>query len=304
MEQLKNKADTVYRAPRFLCVLVTLTLASCSSFPVGQTGRDTLWRVSGGHNTVYLLGSIHVLPRTAYPLRPALQKAFDDAQRLVFEVDLDKFTTEKLRLEFQRTGFYPESDSLSRHLSPEVNHFLALVLPAFGSSLDRVQRFKPWFLAEILSSRYLQLAGYRDDLGVDMYFYRKAKAAGKPVLGLETIRDQAEIFESFNDREGEAYLVSTIASLPAYSKVVARMVGAWENGRVNELDRLLNQHAQNEPLTYAMMFSKRNVKWLPQIERFARDGANYLVIVGAGHLVGDQGLVRALQRAGYRVEQL
>jgi uncharacterized protein YbaP (TraB family) len=53
-----------------------------------------------------------------------------------------------------------------------------------------------------------------------------------------------------------------------------------------------------------MMFSKRNGKWLPQIERFVSDGANYLVIVGAGHLVGEQGLVRTLQRAGYRVEQL
>lgn len=304
MEPRKNSPGTVFRIFRIFLVLAALTFASCSAIPVAQTGRDTLWRVSGDHNTVYLLGSIHVLPRTAYPFRPALQKAFDDAQRLVFEVDLDKFTTQNLRTEFERTGFYPPSDSLSRHLSAQANHFLALILPAFGTSLDRVQRFKPWFLAEMLSSRYLQLAGYRDDLGVDMYFYRKAKAEGKPVFGLETIRDQAEIFESFDDREGEAYLLSTIASLPAYSKVVGRMVGAWENGRVNELDRLLNQHAQNEPVTYAMMFSKRNVKWLPQIERFVGGGANYLVIVGAGHLVGDQGLVRALQRAGYHVEQL
>ena len=304
MEKCKNRSANVSRVARLVFILAALAFASCSSFPVAQTGRDTLWRVSGDHNSVYLLGSIHVLPRTAYPLRPALQKAFDDAQRLVFEVDLDKFSAETLRQEFQRTGFYPPSDSLSQHLSREANRFLALILPAFGSSLDRVQRFKPWFLAEVLSSRYLQMAGYRDDLGVDMYFYKKAKAAGKPVLGLETIRDQAEIFESFNDQEGEAYLISTIASLPAYSKVVGRMVGAWENGRVNELDRLLNEHAQKEPITYAMMFSKRNGKWLPQIERFVKGGANYLVIVGAGHLVGEQGLIRTLQRAGYHVEQL
>ena len=83
-----------------------------------------------------------------------------------------------------------------------------------------------------------------------------------------------------------------------------QLVDAWRDGNVQVLDRLLNQDKQSDPLTHDVLFSKRNTKWIPEIERFAHGDANYLIIVGAGHLVGEDGVVAQLRRAGYSVQQL
>jgi uncharacterized protein YbaP (TraB family) len=285
-------------------LLLAAALSSCVAPGPGRTAKNTLWKVKGEQNTVYLLGSIHILPLTAYPLGKKLQAAFNDSQRVVFEVDLRTFTSTNLEHAFERTGFYPRGDTLSRHITPNTRRFLNLILPSFGTNLARVQKFRSWFLAELLSARYLQLIGYRDDLGVDFYFYRQAMAAKKPVIGLETIRQQAEIFTSFDDKRGEQYLVDTLVGLPAYSQRLSALVSAWRNGQIDQLDRLLNQHERNDPTSFSLLFARRNSKWLPTIEGFAHQPDNYLVVVGAGHLVGDQGVVEALRRVGYDVEQL
>ena len=132
----------------------------------------------------------------------------------------------------------------------------------------------------------------------------KAKAAGKPVLGLESLRDQAEIFDRFNDEQNEQYLLNTLSGLAAYAETLQQLVDAWRDGNVQVLDRLLNQDKQSDPLTHDVLFSKRNTKWIPEIERFAHGTGNYLIIVGAGHLVGDDGVVAQLRRAGYSVQQM
>jgi uncharacterized protein YbaP (TraB family) len=297
-----NPHGPFVRALWALCL--TGLLCACSTTNKLVESKATLWKVKGDHNTMYLLGSIHVLSKHAYPLKPALERAFDDANQVVFEIDLTQFTPTSFRQEFKRTALYPSGQSLSKKLSPGTIELLKSVLPDYGLTLDKVERFKPWFLAEWLSSRALEMAGFSDQLGVDFYFYHKAKAAGKPVLGLETLRDQAQIFDSFNDQESELYLVSTISGLPAYAVMVGRLVDAWKNGDVGLLDQLLNQDKRSDPTTHDVLFSKRNSKWMPEIERFAHESGNYLIIVGAGHLVGDDGVVAQLKRAGYSVQQL
>ena len=297
-----NPHSLLVRALWALCLIGAL--CACSTTNQLVDSKATLWKIKGDHNTMYLLGSIHVLSKQAYPLKPALERAFADSNQLVFEIDLTRFTPESFRHEFKRTAIYPPGQSLSKKLSPGTIELLRSVLPAYGLTLNQVERFKPWFLAEWLSSRTLEKAGFSEQLGVDLYFYHKAKAAGKPVLGLETLRDQAQIFDRFNDEENELYLVSTISGLPAYAVMVSRLVDAWKDGNVRVLDQLLNQDKRSDPATHDVLFSKRNSKWVPEIERFAHQSGNYLIIVGAGHLVGDDGVVAQLKQAGYAVQQL
>ena len=300
-----EQPNTRKRIARTLCLLGLLLLwQSCAA--TGQLGesRATLWKVQGDHNSVYLLGSIHVLSKQAYPLKAVLERAFDDANQVAFEIDLTRFTRKSFKEEFSRTAYYPPGQSLSKKLTPRTIELLNRILPLYGWSLQKVEHVKPWFLAEALSSRTLEMAGFSDQFGIDLYFYRKAKAAGKPVLGLETLRDQAEIFDRFNDEQNEQYLLSTLSGLPAYAEMIRQLVSAWRNGDVESLDRLLNQDKRADPATHDVLFSRRNSKWLPEIERFAHGDANYLIIVGAGHLVGEDGVVAQLRRAGYSVQQL
>jgi uncharacterized protein len=280
-----------------------LLISSCASvFPTGGA-KSTLWKAHGDHNTVYLLGSIHVLPLSAYPLHPALQRAFNDSSQIVFEVDLSAISQRDVLQEFQQVGVYPPGDDLAHHVSPATLTILKIVLAKLDISYEQAKRYKPGLLAELITSRYTELAGFREDLGVDHYFYAQAKATHKPVLGLETVRDQARVLNA-DDTAGERDLIEAIANLPASKAVLDELVRAWKYGRINKLDRLLNQDEREDPKSFEAMFARRNQKWLPQVERFLHADKNYLVIVGSGHLVGDHGLVRALQDRGYRVDQL
>jgi uncharacterized protein len=288
--------------------LVSLALSSallfnaCSTWP-GAGNKSTLWQVKGAHNSVYLMGSIHVLPASAYPLHPALQIAFNRSQRVVFEVDLNTVSQQSVLREFEEVGVYPPGDSLEHHVSPQTIKLVKQVMATLGISYQKAKRFKPALLGELITSRYTELAGFREDLGVDRYFYYQAKDTRKPVMGLETVRDQARVLSS-DDSSGESRLVEAIASLPSAKAILDQLVDAWKAGRINTLDRLLNQDEWSDPESFQSMFLQRNRKWLPQIESFLSGDSNYLVIVGSGHLVGDHGLVRALQERGYQVKQL
>lgn len=244
------------------------------------------------------------MSKRAYPLKPVIEHAFDNANSVVFEIDLDRVTKKNFKEEFSRTAVYPPGQSLSQHLSPETIDVLNTILPVYGLSLKKVERFKPWFLAEVLSTRTLEMAGFSNDLGVDLHFFRKARAVGKPILGLETVRDQARIFDRMDDTENEQYLISTLYGLPAYPAVMQNLVNAWTAGDVQTLDRLVNEDKRADQESHDALFSRRNSRWLPEIERFAHGQGNYLIIVGAGHLVGEDGVVAQLKRAGYSVDQL
>jgi len=285
-----------------LALSSTLLFNACSTWPASGS-RSTLWLVKGSHNSVYLMGSIHVLPATAYPLHPALQQAFNNSQRVVFEVDLNTVSQEAVLREFEEIGVYPPGDNLEHHVSPGTIKLVKEVLARLGISYKKARRFKPALLGELITSRYTELSGFREDLGVDRYFYSQAKTTRKPVLGLETVRDQARVLSS-DDASGEAHLVESIASLPTAKAILDELVVAWKDGRINTLDRLLNQDEWNDPKSFESMFLQRNQRWLPQIERFLQSDGNYLVIVGSGHLVGDHGLIRSLQGRGYQVKQL
>ncbi len=288
----------------FVLSALSLLLNSCASIhPVGNS-KATLWQVRGDHNIVYLLGSIHVLPKQAYPLNPAIERAFDNSTAVAFEIDLNRVTKATFKQAFGATAFYPTGDSLSKNLHSETVLLLERVLPVYGLSLKQVEQYRPWFLAETLNSRALNMAGFSESLGVDVHFYRKALTNHKPVLGLETVHDQAQIFKGMDDAQNERYLLTTIYSLPVFPQIMAKLVKAWETGNVAALDQMVNQNKETDRQGHEALFSRRNAKWLPEIERLAHEQGNILVIVGAGHLVGSDGVVAQLKQAGYSVNQL
>src|SRR5271170_5403789 len=104
-------------------------LCACSTTNKLVESKATLWKVKGDHNTMYLLGSIHVLSKHAYPLKPALERAFDDANQVVFEIDLSRFTQKSFKEEFSQTACYPSGQSLSNKLTPQTIELLNNLLP-------------------------------------------------------------------------------------------------------------------------------------------------------------------------------
>ncbi|HEX8372202.1 MAG TPA: TraB/GumN family protein [Chthoniobacterales bacterium] len=291
---------------RLLPLLLVLFAASCStpSAPQKSTGKSILWRVQSPTNTVYLMGSIHVLPKTAYPLKPALRQAFSDSQCVIFEIELGKGQKEKALEESFGDGLYPAGKTLSQHLKPETLAMLKTLLPYFEIKLEQLEPMRPWLVSDLLMSLFLASNGYRSDIGLDMHYFKEAQKKGKPTGGLEKVAAQTAPFRQFTDAEADEYLRETIASLPFTGLWFSQMVTAWQTGDVKALDLLINRSAQNHTAFYKSIFEDRNNAWMPKIRSFIGGQENVLVVVGSGHLIGRTGVVEQLRRAGYTVEQM
>jgi hypothetical protein len=276
-------------------LLATTTVAQAKTFA---------WKATGKGGTIYLMGSIHVMSESFYPLNPALEAAFKDADLLVEEVDLADMLDPIAQLGILSRGMLPSNQSLDKVLSPTT---LALVQKTAGDLGDvggPLMRFKPWMLAIALQGMELMKAGFDPELGLDKHFYDQAKAAGKAVQGLETTEFQISRFDTMTMEQQDRMLAQTLKELATEAATVGTLGDAWKAGDVATVERLALDDLKSDPLMYQRLLVERNRNWMPRIEAlFARRG-RALVVVGAAHLVGPDGLLAMLRAKGYTIEQL
>lgn len=283
-----------------------LAPAAAGAPPEGaQAGpKHFLWRVRSATNTVYLLGSIHVMRQDAFSLAAVIETAFESSSVAVFEVDLSAGATVGSALGALAAGALPEGRTLSDVVSPETYRLAADRLADAGYDIAVMQRMRPWMVATTLTLAELRRAGYSPADGVDQVFQRRAVDSGRRVIGLETIDDQLALFADLTPEEDEAFLVQTLRELETLIPQVDELTAHWRAGRVDEVEALLAEGFAAFPRLYAKLVVDRNRRWLPQIEALLAGDQRAFVAVGALHLVGDQGVVELLRGKGYQVEQL
>jgi len=266
--------------------------------------RHCLWRVRSATNTVYLLGSIHIMRHDAFPLAAVIETAFSSSSVAVFEIDLSADATVGSALGALAAGALPEGRTLSDVVSPETYRLATQRLADAGYDIAALQRMRPWMVATTLTLAELQRAGYSPSDGVDQVFQRRATDSGMRVVGLETIDDQLALFADLTPEEDEAFLVQTLRELEALIPQVDELTAHWRAGRVAEVEALLADGFAAFPRLFEKLVVDRNRRWLPQIEALLAGDQRAFVAVGALHLVGDQGVVELLRAKGYHVEQL
>lgn len=233
-----------------------------------------------------------------------MNRAFRDSQRLVLEIPLGAEDQQKALRDTLRAGLYPKGETLSENLTPETLAMLKGALPYFNISLEKLEPFRPWLVSDLLLNLYLEKQGYSSDLGIDMHFLAAAQRSKKPVSALETIRAQTLPFANFSDKAADAYLRDTLSGLPFTVAWFREMAAAWRAGNVPALEAVVLSTQQKDRGFHKTVFTDRNDNWMPAIRGFIGRKDNYLVIVGAGHLVGSEGVVEQLRRSGFRVEQM
>ena len=292
--------------PRFtrrLAAAVAASLALLSAHPQAQT-RALAWKATRGAGVVYLVGSVHMLTSDFYPLAPPLEAAFKDSDLLVEEVDLAEMLDPMAQMNILTRGMLPSNQSLDKVLSPAT---LALVQKAtgdLGTAGGPLMRFKPWMLAITLQGMELMKAGFDPALGLDQHFYDQAKAGGKTVQGLETVEFQISRFDTMTMEQQDRMLAETLKELATETATVGKLGEAWKAGDVPAIERIALADLKSDPLMYQRLLVERNKNWMPKIEAlFARRG-RALVVVGAAHLLGPDGLLAMLKAKGYTIEQL
>src|SRR5436190_15669496 len=282
---------------------VALAFALLATAQAAQA-KTFSWKATGKGGTIYLMGSIHVMSESFYPLDPALEAAFKDADLLVEEVDLAEMLDPMAQMAMLTRGMLPSDQPLDKLLSPAT---LALVKKAtadMGGDSGPLMRFKPWMLAIALQGMELMKAGFDPALGLDQHFYEQAKEGGKAVQGLETVEFQISRFDGMTMEQQDRFLAETLKELATQTAEVGKLGDAWKAGDVAAIERIALADLKSDPLMYQRLLVERNKNWMPKIEALFTRRGRALVVVGAAHLVGPDGLLAALKAKGYIVEQL
>jgi uncharacterized protein len=263
-----------------------------------------LWQLHGKHNTVYLLGSIHVLRPSDYPLAPAVMNAYGDAKAIYMEVNLEEVNSQEVQAEMMSSAMMPQDKALPAVLGKQRYEHAAALARDVGVELPLMDQFAPWFAAEAISQLQLMQLGFQPQTGVEMYFLERAQKDGKTVAGLETVHDQLALFQNMPMETQADYLLSSLEQAHDLPKEIDTMVHAWQRGDTAWFANQLKSELGGDPKLYQAVLVARNRKWIPKIEALLKDDKNYLVIVGTGHLVGQGSVIDLLKQDGISATQL
>jgi len=300
-----NQAHWIGRLLIFILVLVLPGVAN--SQVVGNGYNNSLiYKIQSDTNTVYLLGSIHVLAEEYYPLTRAFSYAYYNSQKVIFEIDPEVLFSLSPNKTFDNYYYFQNEKTLKKILHPTTFKLLKKRVAQMGLPFESINKLKPWAVNKIIGRSPFSTKDFRPDLGIEFYFFRLAKDAGKPTGGLETIEDQLDIDDKLPLKMQEKILreTLTVSDSKEAEKKFSHLVKNWHQGNFSELEDIIEEQKKKNLTYHQALLTNRNKRWIPQIENFLMEDKNVLVIVGAAHLVGDDGLVALLTEKGYQLERV
>jgi len=296
MHTVSTRASALFRALAGFAAALLL----CSPVRAADA-LHVLWEVSGHHNKVYLLGSVHMLHANDHALPTVTDGVYADAEVLVEELDLFAAQSEMFSAQVLAQQFLPQGQNLAAVLGPELNEKLLAAARPLGLDPDYINRMQPWYVASLISDIRLQKAGYSPTDGVDFQFAERARRDGKPIVGLETAAEQLGYFAAMSMPEQRDFLAAALEEDDTPEEV-RKVADAWRRGDLAALESELKQGMEESPALFQTIVVQRNRNWLPRIEQMLDDpDKDYLVVTGALHMIGPQGLIEMLRARGYRI---
>jgi hypothetical protein len=282
---------------------VAAVSASATAQTTSTPGKSFLWKVHSGPRLVYLAGSVHALSADVYPLSPAFEQAFSASGTLVEEIDLAEAESLTLAPALLAKGMNVDGRRFNDMVSKETAALVAARLKDSGLPVEMFQMMKPWMVMLTVAALEAQKAGLDPQLGLDKYFYDRAKEAGKTILGLETAQSQIDRLDNMSSDLQEQLLRSSLSEAETARNSLKLIVTAWQRGDSATLEKTLLSDFAQYPAAYKSLIVERNQNWIPQIDACLARSQPCMVVVGAAHLVGPDGLLALMQQKGYRIEQ-
>ncbi|MBT8103312.1 MAG: TraB/GumN family protein [Gammaproteobacteria bacterium] len=290
--------------------MIRLTLSFLLLLFAGPSWADTdghpvtLWRAQGISNSVYLLGSIHLLRAEDHPLPSIIDTAYNDAEVLIMELDMDDLDALATQQLFNRNGVLHDGTTLRDLMGEELYERAAIAAKANDIPIDMLTKSEPWLAAITVEMLALYRIGFNPTLGVEMQMTSRAVADGKPIEGLEGIEEQLAFLDGLSLDAQRDMLIQTLEDSASIGESVDEMIRAWRYGDLEFLESaLLDSFAEHQELNEALV-TNRNRRWVSQIDELLDDADDYLIIVGALHLVGEDGVPNLLAQRGIKILQL
>ena len=288
---------------QFALVLAATRCLGIPIVPAPPVPRHPVWRISGHDNSVYLLGAVHFLRISDYPLPSAIESAYSNAPVIVFETDLARLQEPAVQERVAEASRLPHGTDLANKLSWSTYRQFQNCLSGMGLPGDIFDHLKPAIAAITLASLEMERLGFYPDYGIDQYFFERGQRDQKELLFLESPEFQVALLTSFSQEQNEIWVRTLLNEFSNTGKWLQTLLEAWHAGDASLLEKLLFRGLRQAPSVFDRLVTERNQRWLPHIEELLRGTQQALVIVGMDHLVGANGLLSLLSQRGWTVTQ-
>lgn len=257
-----------------------------------------LWQIEGPAARHHLLGAVHVLPPASRPLPPALDAAYAESRVVVVETDLEALATPAMQGRMLGAAREDRPGGLEGRIGKPLYRRLQARAATLGMPTPVCADLRAWFCALALQLHPLQQAGFSVDFGIDQHYYARAREDGRAVVALETAEFQLDLFMGMSEALSKQMLAATLDEAGYESQAPAELLRVWRSGDVAALEQMLRDLRRRYPELYARILAERNRAWVAPLAERMRQGEPLLVVVGAAHLPGPDGLIALLKARG------
>ena len=286
------------RAFAALSILLIVSVAR------GDNEPAMVWVAEGDTNRVYLMGSIHVLREQDHPLPDIVEAVYEEAERLVMEIDMDDIDPFSALQFLMQNGVLQGDDTLKEVMGAEMYAQAEASAAEIDIPIELLEKSEPWLAAMTVQEMIMMRVGFKAEFGIEMYLMAKATADGKPITGLETVEQQLGFLDGLSPDTQSRWLLQSILEGRRMEILIDEMVAAWRSGDVQFLEKELLLEMDTHPELHDAILVDRNKSWINPIIDLLDERDDYLVIVGAAHLVGEDGVPDLLSKQGVRIKQL
>lgn len=287
-----------------LAAIGLMTAGSAAPARAPAAPKPALWKVTDRDTTIYLFGTIHLLPQN-FPWRSAaLEQASRQSQQLVLETIVDEKNPASFQAAFAKMALSPNLPPVLDRVSAAKRPVLAAALAKAKANPAAVSRMETWAVAMMLLGPQFNSIGLRQEDGVEQVLKNSFLAAGKPVGQLETNAEQLAFFDVLPEAAQRSLLEGALERPDEVRKQFDAMLAAWARGDVAAIARTFNAEMSESPALAEQLLKRRNANWSNWIERRMAQPGTVMIAVGAGHLAGPSSVQTMLQKRGLKVTRV
>jgi uncharacterized protein YbaP (TraB family) len=283
-------------------IVLWLSIATAQVVASGQP--VTMWQTQGDHNRIYILGSIHLLRTSDYPIPSVIYEAYEEAETLIMELDMDDMDPMETQALVLELGMLKDGHTLQDKLGSRNYAEAVKLAEAIDIPLAMLAGTKPWLAAVTVETMMLTRVGFDPANGIEMHLMSRAANDNKNVTGLETARQQIEMLNDLSGKAQNEMFMQVLAEGGQIEAILDEIIDAWRNGDTAFMEETLLSDMAGSRELYQSIVVDRNKNWVRQISELLDDDDDYLIVVGTMHLIGEDGVPQLLRNRGMQVEQV
>jgi uncharacterized protein YbaP (TraB family) len=294
------------RFRRHLAAFGAIASTACAGAPAAEakSASPAMWKVADADTTIYLFGTIHLLPKDAQWRSAAFDKAAAGADTLVVETLIDENNLGPFIVELRRLGMSNGLPPLAERISPDKRAALEAAVTKLGARMQDFDKVETWAVAFQLLGLQFREIGLDPGSGVETALKQQFAIGGKPIGELETNAEQLSYFDGLSEKAQRLFLADVLEDPAAMKAQFGGMLEAWSRGDVPAIAKTFNSDLGDSPELKGALLDRRNANWARWVKSRLEQPGTVLVAVGAGHLAGGESVLTLLEKQGLKVTRV